>query len=395
MKLSADAEFTKIYIESNGPAAFRVLLIQPPVAAADFVNYCKALQPDLDTIRAALKRPYARLDGDYSQPDEIPIPNIDSLYIITRTLAGEAACHWLLHQSDEALNDLTLLHNSCRVLEGRPTGKPMTIRGAMADVNINGLYAKTVANGLRARAWNASQLAALQQQLAEIDLLPIVHEAFVEERVAKIFTLETHNSADLAAIFYATIEGTKPRSWWDLRKEPVSLIIACCPRGWLYQNLKAASSIMEATIASCDPAQHLVYPSEANRVVPEIRALRFGFPSALAIAEVFEILGADGDWKITSHNQTLINQEMIVCALERFHLENRNYPESLDALAPRFLNKIPPDVIGGRTPRYRRLENGQFLLYSTGWDEKDHGGKSSPPDADSDSPEGDVVWEPN
>ena len=366
MKLSAEAGFTAINIESNGPAAFRVLLIQPPVAAADFVNNCKALQPDFDTVRAALKRPYARLDGDYSNPDEMPIPNIDLLHIITRALAGQAACHWLLHQSDEALNDLTLLHDSCRVLEGRPTGKPMTITGAMADVYINGLYAKTVAHGLRARAWNASQLAAIQRQLEEIDLLPVVHEAFVEERVAKIVTVETHNSADLAAIFYATIEGTKPRSWWDLRKEPVSLIIACCPRGWLYQNLKAASPIMEATIASCDPAQHLVYPSEANRVVPEIRALRSGFPSVLSIVELFEILGADGDWKITSHNQTLINQEMIVCALERFRLENGNYPESLDSLVPRFLNKIPPDVIGGLTPRYQRLENGQFLLYSTG-----------------------------
>ncbi len=72
--------------------------------------------------------------------------------------------------------------------------------------------------------------------------------------------------------------------------------------------------------------------------------------------------------------QTAADQAALACALERFRLTNGQFPEKLDALAPRFIDNIPNDVISGQPLKYRRLDEGKFLLYSVGWNETDNGG---------------------
>jgi type II secretory pathway pseudopilin PulG len=103
-----------------------------------------------------------------------------------------------------------------------------------------------------------------------------------------------------------------------------------------------------------------------------------------------------------AYNQTLANEAQIVCALERFRLANGNYPETLDALVPQFIEKLPHDIIGGQPLHYRRTDppsqsfgaaSGKFLLYSVGWNETDDGGQVVlKPDGSEDRGKGDWVW---
>ena len=65
----------------------------------------------------------------------------------------------------------------------------------------------------------------------------------------------------------------------------------------------------------------------------------------------------------------------------------------IDALTPQFVKKIPRDIIGGLPLKYRRTDDGKFLLYSIGWNETDDGGqvihkKDGATDVDND----DWVW---
>jgi hypothetical protein len=85
--------------------------------------------------------------------------------------------------------------------------------------------------------------------------------------------------------------------------------------------------------------------------------------------------------------QNEVNEAQIVCALERYRLARGEYPETLEALAPQFIQKIPHDVIGGQPLHYRRTAEQKFLLYSVGWNERDDGGISA-----SDRAHGDWVW---
>ncbi len=161
--------------------------ISTEAEARSYLAWSDKFQPQLDQIREALKRPYARMDGDYSIPYQQPIPNFVTVRIVAQTLAQRAHCHLLLNQPDLALDDLTLLHDLCRLLQGAPTGKPMTLVAAMINVAVTGLYVDTIAEGMRTHAWQEPQLTALQEQLKEINffkeinLNPFVFGALQEE----------------------------------------------------------------------------------------------------------------------------------------------------------------------------------------------------------------------
>jgi hypothetical protein len=106
-----------------------------------------------------------------------------------------------------------------------------------------------------------------------------------------------------------------------------------------------------------------------------------------------------------AYAQSSVDLARTAMALERYRLAHGDYPESLDALAPQFIEKVPHDVIGGGPLHYRRTSDpspqssdaasGQFVLYSVGWNERDDGGvvvfnKGSTQAVNRD--EGDWVW---
>ena len=65
-------------------------------------------------------------------------------------------------------------------------------------------------------------------------------------------------------------------------------------------------------------------------------------------------------------------------ALERFKLAKKAYPETLDALVPACIDKLPPDPFSGKPYGYRVEADGHFLFWSIGEDLDDQGGKGDP-----------------
>jgi hypothetical protein len=62
-------------------------------------------------------------------------------------------------------------------------------------------------------------------------------------------------------------------------------------------------------------------------------------------------------------------------------------------LAPQFIAKLPHDIINGEPLHYRRRPDGQFVLYSVGWNETDEGGVVGRTRAGrADISKGDWVW---
>src|SRR5579871_2476004 len=66
--------------------------------ARDYLAWSDQFIPDFNLIREALKRPYARMDGDYSQPANAPIPNFVAARQLARTLAQRAHANFILQQ---------------------------------------------------------------------------------------------------------------------------------------------------------------------------------------------------------------------------------------------------------------------------------------------------------
>jgi hypothetical protein len=94
--------------------------------------------------------------------------------------------------------------------------------------------------------------------------------------------------------------------------------------------------------------------------------------------------------------QTYVDEARLACALERYRSANGKLPETIEALAPRFIEKIPNDVIDGQPLRYRVKAGGNYVIYSIGWNETDDGGEvvwTSGKTPTVDIAKGDWVWQ--
>ena len=346
-------------------------------AAAKYLAWSDQFEPDFDLIREALKRSYARMDGDYSIPYQIPIPNFATTRIIVQTLAQRTKYFLLLGQPENALRELTLLNDSRHFLEGAPTGKPMPLVSAMINAAVTGLYVDTIAYGFQRNTWQESQLVALQKQLAEINLNPFVFDALQEESAA---TCHTAQISWIPKLFDTTIRAT-----WMTR-----IVWWFWPSGWTYQNMVNVAVLEQKPSEGFDLAHDTIAPRKFN--VDFDRYFKHAFPyEILAAMAVPNFTKAE---QTAAHNQTLVNEAQIACALERYRLVHGDYPETLDALKPQFIVQVPHDIINSQPLHYRRTNDGQFVLYSVGWNETDDGGQVAFTKSGSvDRENGDWVWQ--
>ena len=357
--------------------------------AVKYLAWSDQFAPDFDLVREALKRPYARMDGDYSKPHEQPIPNFVTVRSVAQTLAQRAKCELLLGQPDKALQDLTLLHDMCRLLEAAPTGKPMTLVSAMINVAVTGLYVYTLANGLESHAWKESQLVVLQKQLAEVNLAPFMIGAFACEPAGSVSWLEHYKPSELFNLSAIVTRSNRPETLWDKIRSLKGRWWDFVPHGWICQNIVHYRKISDDIHASLFNGTGLVTPKKADRAALMLEEKLdqpglFDSLAAIAIPNFSKAL------QIFAFNQTKANEAQIVCALELHRLANGNYPDSLDALVPKFIAKLPHDIIGGQPLHYHRAPDGKFLLYSVGWNETDDNGS---PGTLADVKNGDWVWQ--
>lgn len=366
------------------------------VQARNYLAWSDQFEPDFNLIREALKRPYARMDGDYTHPFEMPVPNFMTVRIVAQTLAQRAHCDFLLNRPGQALRELTLVHDICRLLEGAPTGKPMTLVSAMINVAVMGLYAETVTEGFQKKIWQASQLAVLQEQLKGANLSAFMVEAFRSERAAECHVFETLPRTGISGFF---AHGRYPGDNLTFRifllrlKNSFSLEPENGPHGWIYQNMVAIAKSDQEVIDCFDLTSNLVMPQKLESIQRELDTLEkhpgpYTYLVAIAVPDYVKA------WQTAVYNQTMLNEARIASALERYRVAHGDYPEVLDALVPQFIEKLPHDIIGGQPLHYHRTADGKFLLYSIGWNEVDDGGHESPKNQDNevDYGNGDWVW---
>jgi hypothetical protein len=348
--------------EPDGDLSYRVTM--PKLAkASDYLAWSDGLEPQLALIRRALERPYSQLPGIYANPNTVPGPNFQAVRGLAQALGARAQCHLLLGRPEDALNDLTLIHDFCRRILAEQ--QPTTLLSAMINQAVRGLYAAQIAEGLRLQAWREPQLIVLQEQLKTVNVLAPVKQAFTEEAVIAYRALETVPSAGMVKR---------------------TVLAGLCPRGWGYQHVAARLNLDFGRLACLDPGNQIIF---ADKVVAASKKAHWLESWAYTFVASLEQIPFERACQITAHNQTEINQALIACALERFQLAHGEYPENMDALVPQFLDTIPHDIIGGEPLHYHRVSQGAFVLYSVGWNRLDDGGVRAQPLPGTD---GDWVW---
>ena len=167
--------------------------------------------------------------------------------------------------------------------------------------------------------------------------------------------------------------------------------------GVFYQNERLiARMYQQFLIPVVDHAGQRIRPSQAGTNEAALtQAMAGGFPPYRFLAQMLLPAIVRAQTKF-GFGQTRVNEAIVACALERYRLAEGRFPESLEALAPRFLQKVPHDLITGAPLKYRVAGDSQFILYSVGWNEKDDGGtvpltKAAKPTPD--LTQGDWIWQ--
>ena len=361
-----DSIFGPLILKPAGTNSYHVLTTF--CAASDYLKWSNRFKADFDKIQDAVKRPYARMDGNYSSPLTIPMPNFVALRAFSQTLAQRAQCYLLLGQPEKALKELTLLNDLRRILECAPTGKPVTMVGAMINVAITGLYVNVVADGFRIQAWKEPQYAILQEQLGHINLAPFLKESFHVEQLAALYGLRN-------AIARFEIPRVPDATLWqkitNVRRPDVM-------KGFWIFNIVTIVKMDQMIVDAIDTVHKTVSLRKIAEFKREKKALDRRVPilhfSPYKILAVIAVPDSTRAVQRLAFIQTRVNEAQIACALERYHLVNSNYPKKLDELVPQFIAHTPHDIIGGQPLKYR-LHDGRFALYSVGWNETDDRGQ--------------------
>ncbi len=370
------AELTSIqrFLRSN---AYSSLAPLPQTPAADVLATLKAVQPEFDELRAASKRPHAKLRLNYPDPVSADIPNFISFRALAQMLSLSASAELALGKTDEAFADVRVIHRLGDAVKPEPF-----LVSAMIGVALRGLELQAFWEGWCDGRWTEPQLQEFQNGFAAVDLLSMVDRAMRGERAGVTQIVEKSTSQKLAQTLGSSMRGWSS-SWWKDRLTDYGIRFS--PRGLRYENLLNYCRGWDRSVLShYNVEQHRIFANELKSVASSIvtvrsRDLPFHYLGLCALPNTHRAIES------VARNQTALNQALLVCALERYRRAHRDYPASLQDLLPDFIQTLPHDLITGQPLHYRRTNDGKFILYSVGWNEKDDEGLPG-------KEKGDWVW---
>ncbi len=357
---------------------------QPQTPARDVLLALSKYDSAIEELRQASRRPYANVplnyeDGFNSASTLLPI--LADLKRCSQTLQLRASAELADGQNTKALDDVALLLHLSNSLRTSPFLMSALVRFAIANIVLQPIW-----EGLAEHKWSDEQLVALDAELAKMDFLADYGFTMRGERAFAIATLDNQRRTREIISGFVTVQGNS---------ELVTNKLTLMPSAYFDQNeLTFARMHQQWILPLVDTNSRTVSPAALQRAENSVQTgLKHYSPYNVQALMLFPAIG--NAVKKFAAIQTSIDLARVACALERYRLAHGEYPESLDALAPQFIEKLPHDIINGQPLHYRRTDDGQFILYSVGWNEKDDGGtvvilkRGSRVDLDN----GDWVWQ--
>ena len=367
---------------------------QPQTPAADVLLALSKGTAVLDELRLASALPASRfpLNYDSESPGAILLPQLAALKGCAQVLQLRSLAELQNTHPDKAFADVLLGLQ----LTGKIQTEPFLI-SHLVRISMVQLQLQTVWEGLVNRAWSDKQLGEFEKELSGYNFCADYQLSMRGEMA--MLCGETENLRRHPELLQRmTGYGDYGEDGEAQRKEsssPGSLMSRLIPSGWFYQNqLLCAQLIMKHFLPVADVAEKTFSPERVRRGNAAVNdAIKKTTPYNLIARMLLPAPSAAA--KRFSYAESFVDMSRTAIALERYRLVRGGFPESLDALAPQFIAQVPHDVIGGQPLKYRRTSDGQFVLYSIGWNEKDDGGavvlrQGSTPDVD--IGQGDWVW---
>jgi len=338
----------------------------------------------LEELRLASARPDARYPVvyDMENPWAIQLPHLNTIKLTCQCLKVKACAELAAGQNENALDDVKLMLYLADTIKTEPFLISYLVRLACVEITIQPIW-----EGLAEHRWTGAQLQQLQTRLEPYNFIADMQWSLRTERAEGVLTVDLLRKKGLSLL----VDSSSPY----LNEQVLNLLGRIVPSGWYDQEKLHYCLLFDAEFrGSVDASSRRVFPRQiaANASIGETMTNEtwHAVIHHELVARML-LLGLTGLPGPVAMAQTATDQAAIACALERYRLANGQFPENLQALVPRFIAHLPNDVITGESFKYRRADDGRFILYSVGWNEKDDGGV--PGKTMFDETEGDWVWE--
>ncbi len=347
--------------------------------AADVLIALGGMQAELAALaKAAQERPQSRFDVDYKAHFQVLLPHLAVLRTAAQALSLRALARLNAGDIPGAGADVELALFLAEAIATEPTLISHLVRIAIIN---NAL--QCVWEGLSRHQWTSPQLRAMQERLAGVDLLAHYQLAMLAER-------------DFANLMMDEVAAGNRKllpALMDQSGAGATVALRVVPEGWLRQNQARYTRVhMDYVSPIVDVNQRRMHPDMARRFDTEIANSGLRGPYNLMMRLLMPALGAVS--KRCNATQGAVDQALIACALERHAQEHARLPETLEALVPRWLPKVPQDLVAGKPMKFEPQPGGGYRLYAVGWNQKDDGGQPGVSKAGKgeDLSQGDLVW---
>ncbi|MGC3959295.1 MAG: hypothetical protein QM813_15540 [Verrucomicrobiota bacterium] len=360
---------------------------EPQTPAADVLLALSRYAPALERLRAASKLPQAHFPVSYTDdnPAMILLPHLASLKGCTTTLKMRAVAELQADQSDRALDDIKLMSRLQDAIRSEPFLISHLVCIAMFNIELQPIW-----EGLADHKWNEAQLAALNAELGNFDFLAAYQFTMRGERAfgCSIIDYMRRNRSELANMGWNFDDVNTPKP-----DRLQTLAVNAIPGGWFEQNKLSLCEIHAGYFSQIINLQTRTYSASAVANAQQVYGKRLTRPTPYDWFSrlLLPALQKAAEKFVVAQNSTDLAR--VAIALERHRLAHGQFPENLTALAPKFLAQLPHDVINGQPLKYRRTDDGSFILYSVGWNETDDGGTVELSKGGGvDAKKGDWVW---
>ena len=352
---------------------------QPQTPAHDVLLALSKYDSTIEELRQASLRPYSRFPLNYDgMPAAILLPQLSALKRCSQVLRLRGIAELQNNECQKALDDVKLLLRLTDSVRSEPFLISHLVRIAILQITLQPIY-----EGLAEHKWSDAQLADLDSELVNLDFLADYQFAIRGERALCVGNIEFSRHPHeqiynrpyfyfMAPLLYLIQELSNEDETFQMDFQMLALSFG--PSGWIDQN--------EMHIAQFETKWYLPIVDEEAKTISQAkihaaadaldREMRHRTPEN--ILETLLMPAFAGGAEKFAYAQSSTDLARTAIALERYRLAHGEFPELLDALAPQFLEKIPHDVIGGEPLHYRRTDDGQFVLYSVGWNDRDDGG---------------------
>ncbi|MEM1296055.1 MAG: hypothetical protein AAGH89_11870 [Verrucomicrobiota bacterium] len=317
-----------------------------------------ALDGLFQTFADGCKRTRARSFGDR-------VPSPGRINDAAKHTCDRVAIHLHNHDPERACRDLIAFMQFSNHL------REQALVGLLVNIAVCGILSDSIWEGLAMQAYDAEQLTELQNALNEVRLARDFAQPAFQEMGGIRDIIDDQGFREL--LMSGTLSPLS-RSTSDPFRHLQDLILRAlditAPKGRHFNAVIDSFSMWESVTLENGKVPDELTIEQSKR----LNTWKPGWRSRISFMRAaVPNLGKIGE--STLEAQQIFDFARISCALERYHISNKSYPDSLMTLVPVYLSGLPQDRFQPTLPiRYAKTPNGRYQLHGSGIDQKDDGG---------------------